>query len=330
MIKAIYSFNGEMHTSDDAEEIAKIYAQKPKFIWADIFLENHELTIEETDLLSKTFQFHEMSLEDCLFPQYYPKVEEIGNYIFGAIHGIQLKPNYFQEFDESIYELNFFAGKGFLVTAHIDELFFLELLFEKTKTLRQTKNIEIEKLLYGIFNKTVSSYEFTLEKIDEKIELLEDEILASPDPKNMEQILDTKKVIFALKKIAEAQQAVYVYFIRADIGLIRKEYLVYFRDISSQIARLNQSIMLRSQTVVSLLEVYMSSVTVKLTEVMKVLTVIATVLMPVLVISGYYGMNVVFPEYAFFSEKGTWYFAVSLMICAIVLLLLYFKRKKWF
>lgn len=74
----------------------------------------------------------------------------------------------------------------------------------------------------------------------------------------------------------------------------------------------------------------MSSVTVKLNEVMKLLTLIATVLLPVLMISGYFGMNVTFPEYSFFGQKGSWFFAVGLMIAAIALLLIYFKKKKWF
>jgi magnesium transporter len=93
---------------------------------------------------------------------------------------------------------------------------------------------------------------------------------------------------------------------------------------------MNQAIVMRSQMVVSLIEVYMSSVTVKLTEVMKFLTVIATVLMPVLIVSGYYGMNVVFPEYLIFGQKGSWFFAVGLIFVSIMAMLMYFKKRKWF
>jgi magnesium transporter len=329
-MKAIYSLNGEIHTEYDISQIEKVYQQKPKLIWIDIFLENHELTFEETKLLTESFKFHEMSLEDCLFPQYYPKIEEFENYVFGAVHGIQLKPNYFREFDESVYELNFFVGQGFIATVHIEELFFLESLFEKAKSRPQIEFKNLEIVLYRIFDKVASSYEFTLEKIDDKLEELEDDILEDPETEIMEEILDTKKVIFAIRKTAESQQLVYAYFTRDMNALISKEYFVYFRDIHTQCAGLNQAITMRSQTVMGLLEVYMSSVTVKLTEVMKVLTIIATVLLPVLIISGYYGMNVKFPEYEFFGESGTWYFAIALMAVVIGALLVYFKKKKWF
>lgn len=330
MIQAIYSVNNEFFTETDPGKIAQAYKKNPKLMWIDIHLENHELSHEETTLLTETFRFHEMSIEDCLFPQYFPKMEEFEHYVFGAVHGIQLKPNYFQEFDDSIYELNVFAGRDFVVTVHVEELFFIETLYEKAKARPQVEMKSFENLLYNIFNKVVSSYEFTLEKIDDKLEDLEDDILEDPETENMQQILDTKKVIFAIRKIAESQQSAYVFFTRANNSLISKEYLVYFRDIYTQCARINQAIIMRSQMVVSLLEVYMSSITVRLTESMKVLTIIATVVMPVLIISGYFGMNVKFPEYAFFGEEGSWYFAVGLMLVAIIALVVYFKKKKWF
>jgi magnesium transporter len=330
MLKAIYSIGNSVTSTENITQVVSDYSQKPDLIWIDIFLENHELTQEETSLLSETFKFHEMSIEDCLFPQYFPKIEEFENYVFGAVHGIQLKPNYFQEFEDSIYELNFFVGKGFIVSVHTEELFFLETLYEKAKARPQVGMKRFETLLYNIFNKVVSSYEFTLEKIDDKMESLEDNILEDPETQNMEEVLDTKKVIFAMRKIAESQQVAYVYFTRATNNLITREYLVYFRDIYTQCARMNQAIVMRSQMVVSLIEVYMSSVTVKLTEAMKFLTIIATVLMPVLIVSGYYGMNVFFPEYAIFGQKGSWFFAVGLMFLAIIAMLIYFTKKKWF
>jgi len=330
MIKAIYSLNGEFRTENDAAAIAEIVNKKPGIIWVDILLDNHELSHDETVLLTEAFKFHELSLEDCLFPQYYPRMEEFENYVFSSVHGIQLKPNYLQEFDESIYELNVFAGKGFVVTVHTEELFFIETIYEKAKARPQIELKNLANLMYNIFNKVVSSYEFTLEKIDDKMDVLEDAILEDPEKKHMEEILNIKKVILAIRKIAESQQMAYVYFTRSNNSIITKEYTAYFRDIFFQCARINQSVVIRSQMISGLLEVYMSSVTVKLNEAMKVLTIIATIVMPIFIISSYFGMNVTFPEYALFGEKGSWFFAVGLMIAAIISLIVYFKKKKWF
>ncbi|MDR1052403.1 MAG: magnesium transporter CorA family protein [Endomicrobium sp.] len=331
MIKAVNFFNGTTVSSCNIFEISNKIKKIHGIIWIDLFLENHELTHDETILLSKTFSFHEMSIEDCLFSQYYPKIEEFENYVFCAVHGIQLKPNYFQEFEDSIYELNLFIGNKFIITLHTEELFFLETLFERAKTRPQIEMKNLETILYNILNKTVSSYEFTLEKIDDKIEHLEDIILKNPDPTIMEEILYTKKVIFTMKKIAESQQTTYGYFTRGNNNnLISNEYLVYFRDIYTQCARMNQGIIMRSQMAVNLIEVYMSSITVKLTEITKFLSILATILMPILIISGYYGMNITFPEHSMLGPIGSWGVAISLMFISIIAVHIYFKKKKWF
>jgi magnesium transporter len=330
MIKSIYFLHNNFISDNNITKIINVITKNPYFIWIDITLENHELSSDEMKLLYKSFQFHEMSIEDCLFPQYYPKIEEFANYVFMAIHGIELKPTYLNNLEDSIYELNIFFGKHFIVTVHTEELFFLETLFENTKIKPSITAKSIEFMLYNIFNKVISSYDLVLNKIDNKLESLEENILKNPESTNIEQILNNKKFIFLMKKTVEAQQTVYIYFTRQNTNLISNNYLVYFRDIHIQYSRLYQSIIMRSQMVVNLLEVYMSSVTLRLTEIMKLLTIIATIVMPILVISGYYGMNVIFPEYILFGRYKSWFFAVSLMIITIILMLIYFKRKKWF
>jgi magnesium transporter len=325
MIKAIYPINGATMIEYDSLKITEDYKKKPDLIWIDIRLENHELTSNEVTLLSKLFNFHEMSIEDCLFPQYYPKIEEFENYVFVAAHGIQLKQNYFQEFEDSIYELDFFIGKGFIVTLHTEELFFLETLFERAKMKPQVEMKNLEYMLYNIFNKVVSSYDITLEKIDDKMEFLEDTVLKSPETKNMEEILDVKNIVFTMRKIAEAQQAIYVYFTRANNNLIAEDYLVYFRDIYMQSVKMSKAVTMRSQTVVSLIEIYMSSVTIRLTEIMKFLAILATIALPALIVTGIFGMNL-----GFTTDRtiGIGFAAVPIVVCTIVLLVL-FKRKRW-
>jgi magnesium transporter len=325
MIKAIYPINGATVVEYSSLKIAEDYKKNPDFMWIDVRLENHELTSNEMALLSSLFNFHEMSIEDCLFPQYYPKIEEFENYVFVAAHGIQLKQNYFQEFEDSIYELDFFVGKGFIVTLHTEELFFLETLFEKAKMKPQVEMKSLEYMLYNIFNKVVSSYELTLEKIDDKMEFLEDIVLKSPETKNMEEILDIKKIVFTMRKIAEAQQAIYAHFTRASNNLIAKEYFVYFRDIYMQSVKMNKALTMRSQMVVSLIEIYMSSVTIKLTDIMKFLAVIATIVMPALIVTGVFGMNLRFTAIDHFGA-GT---VVGLIAVCMLAVFIWFKRKKW-
>ncbi|GHT55313.1 magnesium transport protein CorA [Endomicrobiia bacterium] len=324
MIEAIYSINDVVTTECDAFKIAEDYKKNPGFMWVDIHLESLELTDNEMVLLFELFKFHEISIEDCLFPQRYSKIEEFENYVFIVMHGMQLESNYSKEFEDSVYELDIFVGKGFIVTVHTKGLFFLESLFARAKERYQVEMKSLEHMLYNIFDRIVLSYESTSDRIDNMMERLEDVVLKHPERENMEEILDLKKIIFAMRRTAELQQAAYIYFTRENNSLISAEYLVYFRDIYTQYTRMSRAMVTRSQVVVSLIEIYMSSVTVKLTEIMKFLTIFATVLLPVLAVTGYYGMNVDIPGH------NNWNYAVGMMAVGIAGLLIYFKRKKWF
>ncbi|GHT42838.1 cobalt/magnesium transport protein CorA [Endomicrobiia bacterium] len=325
MIEAIYSINDVVAVECDAFKIAEDYKKNPSFMWVDIQLEDLKLTGNEMVLLLELFKFHEMSIEDCLFPQKYSKIEEFENYVFIVVHGIQLESNYFKEFEDSIYELDVFVGKDFIVTVHMKELFFLESLFARAKERYQVEMKSLEHMLYSIFDKVVLSYESTSDRIDSMIERLEDVLLKHPESENMEEILDLKKIIFAMRRTAESQQAAYIYFTRGNNSLISAKYLVYFRDIYTQYTRMNLAMVTRSQVVVSLMEIYMSSITVKLTEIMKLLTIFATIFLPVLAVTGYYGMNVDIPK-----GHNNWNCAVRLMAVGITMLFVYFKKKKWF
>jgi magnesium transporter len=330
MIKAIYAKNGAGAVEICIDKIPGILEQKPRLLWLDITIENNDLSSEEIALLSDVFKFHELSIEDCLFPQYHPKAEEFEQYLFVAVHGIRLKAKDLSDFENSIYELDVFIGKDLVVTVHTTELLVIENLFERAKLKPQVELKTLESLLYSIFQKVVSSYEFTLDKLGDRLDALEDKVITDPSAELMQEILDLKKILLNLRKITEPQQHVYSYFSRETLGIISRKYSAYFRDIFFQFDRINQSIAAHNQMIGSILEVYVSGVTLKLNEVMKFLTIIATVLLPAVLIVSYYGMNVSFPEHILFGSKNVWYFAMALIIIFTIATYLYIKKKKWF
>ncbi len=112
--------------------------------------------------------------------------------------------------------------------------------------------------------------------------------------------------------------------------LISKKSAAYFRDIYFQFDRVNQSIASYNQIIGSLLEIYVSGVTLKLNEVIKFLTIIATVFLPALFITSYYGMNVRFPEHRLFGVDFVWYFVMAIMVVSTLGIYVYIKKKKWF
>ena len=330
MIRAIYINNSTCKTEDEIEKINKIYATNPSLLWVDITLEKGDLSTDEIALLTDTFKFHELSVEDCLFPLYNPKVEEFDNYLFVNTHGIRLKTMNLAEFDESMYELDIFLAKDLIVTAHTDELEFLDSLMHKAKLKPQIELKNMETLLYKILSKVIDNLEHTMEKISDKIDMLEDKVLEDPHPNIMEQILDLKKVLLSMRKIADPQKNVYSFFSRENNEYIRESYSAYFRDITDQLNSLNKTINYNSQMISSLIAIYMSSVTLKLNETMKFLSIIATIFLPILIFASYYGMNVAFPEMKILGETGTWFLAIFLILVSTLGIVFYMKKKNWF
>lgn len=330
MIKTIYLNNGICQQETVIENINKIYINKPSLLWVDITLEKGDLSTDEIALLTDTFKFHELSVEDCLFPLYNPKVEEFDNYLFINTHGIRLKNMNMAEFDESMYELDIFLAKNLIVTAHTEELEFIDTLMHKAKVKPQIELKSMENLLYKILSTVVSNLEITMDKISDKIDILEDRVLEDPNPNIMEQILDLKKVLLSMRKIADPQKNVYSFFSRENNEYIRDSYSAYFRDITDQLNSLNKTINYNSQMISSLIAIYMSSVTLKLNETMKFLSIIATIFLPILIFASYYGMNVAFPEIKILGETGTWFFAIFLILASTFAIVIYMKKKKWF
>ncbi len=330
MIRAIYATNGTATTERDIEKIPEIMAAKPRLMWLDITIDANGFSGEEIALLSETFKFHDLSIEDCLFPQYHPKVEEFENYIFAAVHGIRLKAKDLSDFEESIYELDLFISRDYVVTVHTGDLMFIEALFERARLMPQIELKSMEALLYHILQKVVGNFEQALDKIGDRIDDIEDRVITEPTAELMSEILWLKKILLNLRKVTEPQVGVYNFFTRESTGIIARKSAVYFRDIFFQLDRINQSISSHNQMMGSILEIYVSGVTLKLNEVMKFLTIIATVLLPAVLIVSYYGMNVNFPEHRLFGIDNVWYFAMFVMAASTLAVYIYIKKKKWF
>ncbi|MFH1540554.1 MAG: magnesium transporter CorA family protein [Elusimicrobiota bacterium] len=330
MIKLIYIKDGKGLIETDIKNIPKIVIEeKPKLLWLDITIEKDGLTTDEIFILTDCFRFHELSIEDCLIPQYHPKVEEFEEYVFVAIHGVNGMLKDFSEFEDKIFELDMFIGKNYIVTLHSDEISVIESIYEKAKIRPLVELRTLENLLYTIFQRTINSFEFIINKIGTKIDGIEDKILENPSKELMDEIFSANKILVNLRKIIDPQRSVYLYFARETSVIISKKFLAYFRDIIFQINRMHQSIDSYGQVMGSILEVYVSSMTLKLNETMKFLTILATVAIPSVAVASYYGMNVVFPEHNIFGEKHVWHFAISIIVLSTIAIYIYLKKKKW-
>jgi len=174
----------------------------------------------------------------------------------------------------------------------------------------------------------VDSYLPLLEEIDDKIEQVEDEVLKNPTQQAVSEIFSLKKEILAIRKIIVPQRAVIGLLSRRDIPFIKPNTLIYYRDIYDHLVRIGDTTDMYRDLTTNILEVYFSGTSNRLTEVMKVLTLIATIMMPLTLITSYYGMNVQLPEFGWGIMRSM-LFIWTLLIGTTLGLLLFFRHKKW-
>jgi len=329
MINAICVRNNEVITETNPEKIAELLASGPRLLWVDIAMDIDGFSDEEMDLLSGSFKFHELSIEDCMIPQYHPKIEEFDGYLFAALHGVRPKALNLGDIDEMVFELDMFIGKEYIVTVHAGDIPFMETHFQRARLKPMVELRSMEYLLFNIFEKITQSYEFYTERINDMIDRVEEKLLERPSPEILAEIFSLKKGLISMRKVLDPQKTVYTYFARETNTHFTKRSIAYFREIYFQYDRISQTLLSFAQMTSSLMEIYVSTTTLKLNEIIKFLTIIATIFMPPVIIASYYGMNVDFPEAKYVGTAGLWYVAIATTVGAMFGLFLLVKRKKW-
>ncbi|MBU1753296.1 magnesium/cobalt transporter CorA [bacterium] len=312
--------NDKIITNYEEINIRDVLKDENCFLWIDI-----EDTDDNDVAILEKFGFHELSIEDCIFPQNLPKIEDFDTYCFITVHGII--PRASIEEDMQMFEINTFLGKNFVVTVHEHPSAAINTVREKIRQNPLTLTKGMDLLLHAILDRIVDSYFPLAEQIDDQIEQIEEAVLTDPTQKNMEQLLHLKRVILSMRKVILPQRTIISRLSRDDISFIKHKNLVYFRDIYDHLLRIGDMLDMYRELLTNTLEVYISGTSTKMNAIIKVLTIIATFMMPLTLITSYYGMNIPMPEFAAGSHGLV--IVWTLMIGTTVGLFAFFKHKKW-
>ncbi|MBZ4660926.1 magnesium/cobalt transporter CorA [Thermotoga petrophila] len=284
--------------------------------------------IHRTDVVQRVGEFfgiHPLVLEDILNVHQRPKVEFFENYVF-----IVLK---MFTYDENLHELE--SEQVSLILTKNCVLMFQEKIgdvFDPVRErIRYNRGIIRKKradyLLYSLIDALVDDYFVLLEKIDDEIDILEEEVLERPEKETVQRIHQLKRNLVELRKTIWPLREVLSSLYRDVPPLIEKETVPYFRDVYDHTIQIADTVETFRDIVSGLLDVYLSSVSNKTNEVMKVLTIIATIFMPLTFIAGIYGMNFEYmPEL-----RWKWGYPVVLAVMGViaVIMVIYFRKKKW-
>lgn len=290
-------------------------------VWVDM----QQPTAEEAGLLRDPFHFHELAVEDASSGLQFPKVEEYEGYLYLVLHGINFKA---AQHKFATHDVDFFLGRNYLVTIHDAQTRTIPAVMESCARNDRILSEGTPALLHRLIDTIVDHYRPEVEKLETKLDGLEKEVFEAPRQNFVRKILDLKRDIVSLRRVALPQRDVVNRLARREFAIIDAEIAYRFRDVYDHLVRLTDEALIFQDRVTGILEAHLSSVSNRMNEVMKVLTVIATIFMPLTVLTGVYGMNVPLPHLPG-GEYAQFWWLMGIMIGLSVVMLWFFRRHGW-
>jgi magnesium transporter len=279
----------------------------------------------ETLILSDTFHFHPLSVEDAKASIQYPKVESYEGYLYIVLHGIDFHEG---EHCFATHDVDFFLGPSYLVTVHDGHAASIN---ELRDTCPRNAKMMAEgpvALFHRIVDSMVDHYRPEVDKLEDRIDALEEEIFESTDPELVRRILDEKREVAQLRRIVIPERDVIARLARRDYADITIEMSFRFRDIYDHLVRIADDALVFQDRITGMLDAHLTNASNRLNEVMKVLTVVATIFGPPTLIAGIWGMNVPLPHFPG-GEQAQFWWVCGGMVLMIAGMLAAFRRKRW-
>lgn len=292
-------------------------------LWVDIDSTNmHQLA-----LLEKVFAFHPLSIEDTLSPGTRVKFEEYERYVFVVMAVIRFDEGTPEPYDLATSNLYFFLGKNFLVTVHA--------LPSKSGAIvreRLVRNPEllargVEMVMHNIIDQSVDAYFPMVEELNNMVDGLEERLFERFDPRLIHEIFKAKRAAFSLRRHVGPLREVLNVLTNRPCGFIRHETQLYYRDVYDHTIRIVESMDTVRDLLAGVLETYLSQTSNRLNTVMKQLSIVATIALPLIVIGGVFGMN--FSQMPFTHNPFGFYGALVVMAVTSGVIMWWLKKNRW-
>jgi magnesium transporter len=303
-------------------EEAMLYRKKSSVTWLNIDGVHQPEIIEQ---VGKSFGVHPLVLEDIANTGQRPKVEDFEDYIFVVLRMLSFDE---EENQTKTEQISIVLGPDFVVSFQEREGDVFDIIRERLRSNKgRIRKMGADYLAYSLVDAIVDNYFVVLEKLGEAIEEIEDKLVTEPKSETLQAIHDLKREIVFLRKSVWPLREVISRLERSESPLISKTTFVYLRDVYDHTIQVMDSVDTFRDTLSGMLDIYLSSVSNRMNEIMKVLTVIATIFIPLTFLAGIYGMNFkVMPE---LDQPWGYPAVLTLMLTIAVVILIYFRNKKW-
>src|SRR5437773_2989077 len=309
--------SAEMHFS--REKVAELLASGG-FFWLDLDQPDQD----DFSILREAFGFHPLAVEDSEHFDQRAKIDDYDDFVFLVIYGAS--PD-----EDRLVEVHCFYSERFLVTVHRDDC----PAFAEIRRRYQKRNEAVDRpslLLYRIVDGLVDSFFPILADFDNRIDELEDEIFRDASDKQLQEIFAMKRLLVGIRKAVSPQRDAFAALMGgvAELPGLAEEDERYFRDIYDHLIRISDLIDSYRDLLTGAMDVYLSTVSNRLNSVMKQLTMIATIFLPLTFITGFFGQNFDWMVGHIGSLPVFLSLGIGSELIALLVLLAFFKRRGWF
>ena len=321
MIRVFAHVNGTTSPADRVDP-AWLAPASGVNLWVDLTNPTPE---ESRQILGDLFHFHELAIEDAVSSLQFPKVESYGEYLYVILHRIDFAAS---EHCFQTHDVDFFLGANYLVTIHTGE----SRTFEHVTSVCGRNSMALGEgapaLFHRIVDAMVDNYRPEIDELGDDLDELEECVFESGQSNLAKDILEFKKNVSSLRRVIQPQRDVVGRLARREFPIIDEQISYRFRDVHDHLVRIADESMFFQDRISSLLDANLAMVSNQLNGVMKVLTIIATLFMPLTVLTGMWGMNVPIPHLPGGSDMQFWWVG-GLMVVLSAGMLVYFRRRGW-
>ena len=321
---SIIDYDENQFEEKEAKTVEECFPFKdtPTITWINID-GLHQVDIIEK--IGKNFDFHPLLLEDILNTEQRPKIEDFDTHIY-----LVLKMLYYDDKTNEINseQVSIIFGQNYVISFQEKEVDVFNPIRERIRTGKgRIRKMGADHLAYSLIDAIVDGYFIILEKLGENIEDVEEKMMANPTPETLHAIHRLKRKMISLRKSVWPLREVVNALERSDSSLIQDNTRIYLKDVYDHTIQVIDTVETFRDMLSGMLDVYLSSISNKMNEIMKVLTIIATIFIPLTFIAGVYGMNFEnMPELKWqWGYPAIW----SVMLFIGILMLVYFRKKKW-
>lgn len=321
MIRILATRGHELLTDLTVDALPGLLADPEARLWVDL-----SGPIDDTSqkIVHDIFHFHPLAIEDCFEERGRPKLENYDSYLYCITHGIRLSGD---DDQHDVIELDAFLGQHYLVTYHAKDSRSVATMLEVVSRTGEPLRKGPAGLLQAIVDRQVDGIESLLDAFGERLESLEESVLARPSSEDLATLVSVRRNIVRMRRWLGLQRDLVLRLARQEFALVPPPDALLFRDTHDHLAHFAEFLETYRELANSIQEAYLSMVNNRLSEIMRFLTLFSAVLMPLSLISGIYGMN--FVHIPGLQSRFGFPFALLGMAATAGLVLLFFRRKGW-